>query len=99
MRKILLITLIFSTVYTNAQCWESISVGEQHCMGIQTNGTLWGWGNGQIGLLGNGSESPSSSPEQIGTATDWREVYAGAAHSFGVQDNGTLWGWGEQLER
>lgn len=54
MKKILLITLLFTALITNAQCWESISVGEVHVNGIQTDGTLWGWGqNGDAGIVGN----------------------------------------------
>ncbi len=95
MKKFILYTVLLYNVTTNAQCWESIANGiEQHVMAIQTNGTLWGWGNGEGGKLGNTTGWSSSTPEQIGTATDWKSVSAGISHSFGVKDNGTLWGWG-----
>ncbi len=56
MKKILLIAFLLTYVYSNAQCWESISVGERHVLGIQTDGTLWSCGyNGDYGALGSGN--------------------------------------------
>jgi hypothetical protein len=53
MRKLLLFTILLYGVTTSAQCWESISNGETHVMAIKPNGTLWGWGRGDVGLNGN----------------------------------------------
>jgi alpha-tubulin suppressor-like RCC1 family protein len=95
MKKILLNSLLLATLITNAQCWKTVSVGEQHSVGLQTNGTLWGWGfNGDIGRVGNGAISDVLSPTQISSATDWKEVYAAAAHTFAIKESGILWGWG-----
>jgi alpha-tubulin suppressor-like RCC1 family protein len=95
MKKFILYTILLYSITTTAQCWESIANGiEQHVMAIQPNGTLWGWGNGAVGKLGNGTGWSSNTPEQIGTATDWKTVSAGFNHSFGVKDNGILWSWG-----
>ncbi len=94
MKKFILYTILLYSITTTAQCWESISNGEQHVMAIRPNGTLWGWGNGEGGKLGNGTGWSSSTPDQIGSATDWKSISAGKEHSFGLKDNGTLWGWG-----
>lgn len=98
MKKLLLFTILLYTVTTNAQCWESISNGETHVMAIKPNGTLWGWGNGSFGLLGNGTTSSSLEPEQIGIASDWKSVHAGLQFSLGIKDNGTIWAWGGNLD-
>ena len=95
MKKILLITLLITTFSSNAQCWKTVAVGEKHSLGIQTDGTLWGWGfNGDSGIVGNGTTYDVLSPVQIGTANDWKEISAGVAHSFAVKQSGTLWAWG-----
>ncbi len=95
MKKNLLITLFFTTFILNAQCWEKISSGERHSIGIKTDGTLWGWGyNGDYGAIGNGSVGVEFSPVQIGTATTWKEVAAGQINSYAIKEDGTLWGWG-----
>jgi alpha-tubulin suppressor-like RCC1 family protein len=95
MKKILLNSLLLISVITNAQCWKTVSVGERHSIGIQTNGTLWGWGfNGISGTVGNASNFDVLSPVQISAATDWKEVYAGVSHTFAIKLSGELWSWG-----
>jgi alpha-tubulin suppressor-like RCC1 family protein len=95
MKKLLLKSLLLASLITNAQCWESVSNGETHVMGIKPNGTLWGWG--RENLNGNGGNF-TSQPQQIGTATDWKSVHAGIDHSLGIKDSGILWGWGSNLD-
>ena len=61
---------------------------------IKTDGTLWGWGGGGQGQLGNGFTVNYSSPIQIGSLTNWKQV---AGHSFSfaaIKTDGTLWGCG-----
>ena len=99
MKKILLITLLITAFNSKAQCWETVSVGERHVVGIQNNGTLWSWGfNADDGALGNGTTWSTNVPTQIGSATDWKEVNAGSVHSFAIKENGTLWSWGSNLK-
>jgi alpha-tubulin suppressor-like RCC1 family protein len=95
MKKILLITFLLICISAHAQCWEKISSGERHNIGIKTDGSLWGWGyNGTYGAIGNGNDFTLPSPVQIGTGTDWNEVCSGTVNSFAIKQNGTLWGWG-----
>jgi alpha-tubulin suppressor-like RCC1 family protein len=98
MKKFILYTILLYSITTAAQCWESISNGEQHVMAIRPNGTLWGWGTaGTIGRLGNGTAGSSNVPALIGTDYDWKSVSAGQEHSFGIKDSGTLWAWGSNF--
>ena len=97
MKKLLLSSLLFATIITNAQCWKIVSVGEKHSLGIQSDGTLWAWGfNGDSGILGIGNVAifDMPNPVQISTATDWKEISAGIAYSFALKQSGTLWAWG-----
>jgi len=95
MKKNLLITLMFTTLFANAQCWESISSGERHSVGIKTDGTLWGWGyNGPYGAVGNGNDWTLPSPVQIGSGTTWASVSSSPLGSFAITETGILWGWG-----
>ena len=95
MKKLLLNSLLLASLITNAQCWESVSNGETHVMGIKPNGTLWGWG--RENLNGNGGDF-ANEPQQIGTASDWKSVHAGIDHSLGIKDSGILWAWGSNLD-
>ena len=97
-RKLLLVSFLIVTVAVNAQCWESVSVGVTHSMGIKTDGTLWGWGqNGAGGMVGNGSTQNVLVPVQATTTADWNEVFSGNTHSIALKDNGTLWAWGSNF--
>ncbi len=75
--------------------WLTVSAGYVHSLAVKTNGTLWSWGNGQFGQLGNGVfNSATPNVTQVGTANDWLEVSAGNRFSLAIKTNGTLWSWG-----
>ncbi|WP_395044213.1 T9SS type A sorting domain-containing protein [Flavobacterium sp.] len=75
--------------------WATVSAGNVHSLAVKTNGTLWSWGNGQFGQLGNGVfNSATPNVTQIGTATDWLTVSAGNRFSLAIKTTGTLWSFG-----
>ena len=75
--------------------WVQVSGGRFHSHGLRANGTLWSWGNGSFGALGNGQASGSAlSPVSVtGGFTDWTWVGT-ASNSIALRSNGTLWTWG-----
>ena len=79
--------------------WISASAGDFHSLGVRANGTLWAWGTGGDGRLGNNSIVTRSSPVSVvGGFTDWISADAGYRHSLGVRANGTLWAWGQNAQ-
>ena len=75
--------------------WLTVSAGTIHTLAVKTNGTLWSWGNGQYGQLGNGVfNSATPNVTQVGTANDWLKVSAGNRFSLAIKNTGTLWSWG-----
>jgi len=65
--------------------WSSVSVGGNSFMlAIKTNKTLWAWGNGFQGQLGNNQAGSLSSPVQIGALTDWHQVSTGTSHTLAL---------------
>jgi len=81
----------------NDSDWALLSAGNQHTMGIRTDGTLWAWGNGSNGRLGNGSTSSLNNiPTRIGNDSDWSLVSAGSLNTMGIRTDGTLWAWGSR---
>lgn len=56
MKKILSLFLLLLAIQINAQCWQSITVGESHSIGIKADGTLWFWGKNSYGELGDGTQ-------------------------------------------
>jgi len=61
-------------------------------MAIRTDGTLWSWGSGTGGSVGDGTTISRSQPVQV--AGSWTTIAAGQGLSFGIKTDGTLWGWG-----
>jgi alpha-tubulin suppressor-like RCC1 family protein len=74
--------------------WSKISLDSQSTAAIKTDGTLWGWGYGGDGSLGNNNAISRSSPVQIGTGTTWSETTRNRFSTFGIKTDGTLWAWG-----
>jgi alpha-tubulin suppressor-like RCC1 family protein len=76
--------------------WCQVSAGSQHFMGIRTNGTLWGWGCGSCGRIGNGSAPAfvTTPVEVAGNITNWCQVSAGWLNSAAIRTDGTVWAWG-----
>jgi len=75
--------------------WCQVSFGASHTIGLRTNGTIWSWGAGDGGRLGNNDTANSSSPVSVvGGFTDWCQISAGGLHSLALRCNGTAWSWG-----
>ena len=75
--------------------WIQISAGDNHSLAIRANGTAWGWGENNVGQLGDNSTTYRSSPVSVvGGFTDWIQISAGQEHSLAIRANGTAWGWG-----
>lgn len=75
--------------------WCQVSAGATHSTGLRANGTIWSWGCGGFGVLGNNSITNRSSPVSIvGGFTDWCQVSTNAFHTLALRSNGTAWAWG-----
>ncbi len=83
--------------------WVFVMAGHNSGCAIPTGGTLWCWGRGDHGQLGDGQTAIARTPERIGTATDWASVsgsnggtgYETDSHTCGLHTDGTAWCWGE----
>ncbi len=63
-------------------------------IGLKSDGSLWTWGANWDGELGNGNDTDSNTPNQVGTETDWISVAGGSYNTFAIKSNGTLWATG-----
>ena len=59
-----------------------------------TDGTVWAWGSGSFGKLGNGRASDSTTPVQVGGLTSVSAVAAGDEAAYALRSDGTVWAWG-----
>ena len=76
--------------------WAFVAADEKNSAAIKTDGTLWTWGNNQIGQLGIGSAINYNqlTPIQAGTDANWMKVFSNDDTSFAIKTDGTLWSWG-----
>ena len=76
--------------------WTQVS-GASYCstIALATDGTVWTWGGNYRGFLGNNSVILSSTPVQVGSATNWTKVSAGYYHAMAMKNDGTMWAWGD----
>ncbi len=99
MKKLfLIITVVFISLNSSAQCWKSIATRAFHSVGIQDDGSLWAWGLNSDGQLGDGTTDNRLIPKRIGTDNDWAYVAAGTNATYAIKQNGTLWAWGSNSE-
>ncbi len=84
--------------FSGSNNWKQVALGSNHAIAIKTDGTLWTWGLGSSGELGDNSNQARSTPRQISAGatriTGWRQVSGGFASSAALRDDGTLWVWG-----
>ena len=82
--------------------WRQVSGAQGVAAGLKTDGTLWTWGNGTGGALGDNTTVTKSSPVQtVAGTTTWYQVAVGygggAGFGFGaaIKTSGQLWLWGD----
>ena len=76
--------------------WKLVSFGADTAAAIKTDGTLWLWGAGSYGVLGNNTSTRTSSPIQtVAGGTNWKSVASGHFSMACIKTDGTLWTWGK----
>jgi alpha-tubulin suppressor-like RCC1 family protein len=79
---------------TDGTRWLSVTAGGYYTCGIQTDHSLWCWGNGGYGELGLGNQVSHNVPVRVGQYADWVDVSAGYDFTCGVRVAHSLWCWG-----
>ena len=75
--------------------WKQVSCGRDTVVAIKTDGTLWTWGVGSSGQLGNNTATSRSSPVQtVSGGTNWKQVSFARDTAAAIKTDGTLWLWG-----
>ena len=84
------------TTFAGGTNWKQVSAGGvSHCAAIKTDGTLWTWGSGSNGTLGNNSTTNRSTPvTTFAGGTNWKQVSSGNVQCAAIKTDGTLWTWG-----
>ena len=84
------------TTFAGGTNWKEVSSGNSHTAAIKTDGTLWTWGSGNSGRLGNGvtTGNISTPVTTFAGGTNWKQVSGGYSHTAAIKTDGTLWTWG-----
>lgn len=79
--------------------WWLVSCGFTHTACIKTDGTLWLWGDGNDGGLGDNFQITRSSPVQtVSGGTSWKQVSCGKRFNGAIKSDNTLWVWGSNIK-
>jgi alpha-tubulin suppressor-like RCC1 family protein len=70
--------------------------GNGQTLAIVAGGSVWVWGSGKSGQLGNGRTASSDVPVRVRFPSGVRitQVYSGGATCYAIAASGTLWDWG-----
>jgi alpha-tubulin suppressor-like RCC1 family protein len=77
----------------------AIAAGSDHSLALKADGTVWCWGYGGDGELGDGvsyniAPNGSALPVQARNLVGIAKIAAGEYHSLAVSQDGHLWAWG-----
>ncbi|GEO07110.1 hypothetical protein AAE02nite_47740 [Adhaeribacter aerolatus] len=77
-----------------------VANGFAHSLALATDGTVYAWGYGRQGQLGNGeiysdNEPGISSPLQVPNLSGVMAIVAGRLFSLALKSDGTVYAWGE----
>ena len=71
-----------------------VAAGDWHSLALKNDGTVWAWGAGGSGALGNGDTEDHGSPVQVSGLSGVVAVAGGGLHSLALKSDGTVWAWG-----
>ncbi|WP_435827383.1 RCC1-like domain-containing protein [Actinoplanes philippinensis] len=78
----------------DAKDWLTVSTNYYHVCGVRAGGSLWCWGDGGNGQLGDGALTNRTEPAEVTADGPWLSVSAGATHTCALRTDHSLWCWG-----
>lgn len=76
------------------EAWLSVSPGQSYSLARRADGSLYAWGYGESGNLGDGMQESRLMPAQSGPDRDWTSSSGGLFHTVALKSERTLWAWG-----
>ncbi|MBA3846689.1 MAG: hypothetical protein H0X45_08600, partial [Planctomycetes bacterium] len=68
--------------------------GAGFSLALRADGSVWAWGRGWSGELGNGLGTSSDVPVQVSVIGNIIAIAAGSFHAMALRSDGTVWCWG-----
>ena len=85
-----------SPIQVPGTTWSKVSGSANGAVtAVKTDGTLWGWGLNEYGMLGLNEthDLQRSSPTQV-PGTTWSDVRSVSGSTLATKTDGTAWSWG-----
>ncbi|WP_170300401.1 RCC1 domain-containing protein [Myxococcus fulvus] len=73
----------------------AVAAGHSHSLLLQSDGTVWSWGDNEAGQLGDGTRVRRIVPAQVPTLQDITAIAAAGQRSLALRVDGTVWAWGK----
>jgi alpha-tubulin suppressor-like RCC1 family protein len=71
-----------------------VTAGRAHSAALKADGTIWIWGDGSRGQLGQGLADGSLTPRRVEIVPIATSIAAGADHMLSLDESGNVWAWG-----
>jgi len=95
---LLVATLVLGTVLPalaiQAPVVTAIAGGGVSGYALKSDGTVWAWGNGGYGQLGNNSIADSHVPVHVYGLAGITAIASGYFSGYALKSDGTVWAWG-----
>ncbi|HJT81667.1 MAG TPA: hypothetical protein VJ719_10750, partial [Chthoniobacterales bacterium] len=75
-----------------------IVAGDFHALNLDTAGVVWAWGDNSSGQLGDGTQNPRNTPQEIRSLGAVADLDGGNSHSVFVGFDGSVWTCGSNSE-
>jgi alpha-tubulin suppressor-like RCC1 family protein len=76
---------------------SSVVTGLNSSFLLDTDGTVWAWGDNGNGQLGDGTTNQRRLPTRLNTVTGLRRLTSGGNHTLSIRTNGTVLAWGSNI--
>ena len=74
--------------------WRHVNLNGPTALAIKTNNTLWTWGSGWTGQLGNGTFGNANQPVLVSGDIQWETTAGGWLFQTALATDNTIYGWG-----
>ncbi len=76
---------------------RAVAAGDYFSLALATDGTVWAWGENQLGQLGIDPTASYRSvvPQRVAGLSGVKQIAAGAGFGLALKNDGTVWAWGD----
>lgn len=85
----------YPVLVANGVAFKQVSAGQSFSAGLKADGSVYTWGLGNNGRLGDGTVVAKSSPVLVLGGHSFVSVSAGTNFVLALKANGQVWAWGQ----